>query len=77
MGKVVLVTGVAGDLWRRFALQLAESPDVDRVIGIDLSPPHGDHSAINFIRIDIRNPVIAKVIARAGRHSGAHHCRLQ
>ncbi|HMY08728.1 MAG TPA: NAD-dependent epimerase/dehydratase family protein [Marmoricola sp.] len=64
MGKVVLVTGVAGDLWRRFALQLAESPDVDRVIGIDLSPPHGDHSAINFIRIDIRNPVIAKVIAR-------------
>lgn len=64
MGKVVLVTGVAGDLGRRFALQLAESPDVDRVIGVDLSPPHGDHSAIHFIRLDIRNPVIAKVIAR-------------
>ena len=60
MGKVVLVTGVAGDLGRRFALQLAESPDVDRVIGVDLSPPHGDHSAIHFIRLDIRNPVIAK-----------------
>ncbi len=64
MGKVVLVTGVAGDLGRRFALELAESPEVDRVIGVDLSPPRGDHSAIHFIRIDIRNPVIAKVIAR-------------
>ena len=42
MGQVVLVTGVAGDLGRRFAAQLSRSPGVERVIGIDVVPPRGD-----------------------------------
>lgn len=64
MGRVVLVTGVARDLGRRFARQLAAAPDVDRVIGVDISPPRGDLGAVSFARADIRNPVIAKVIMR-------------
>ncbi len=64
MGQVVLVTGVAGDLGRRFAAQLSASPDVDRVIGIDTVPPRGDLGRADFVRADIRNPVIAKVIVR-------------
>ncbi|HET6167875.1 MAG TPA: NAD-dependent epimerase/dehydratase family protein [Marmoricola sp.] len=64
MGRVVLVTGVARDLGRRFARQLADAPDVDRVIGVDISPPRGDLGAVSFARADIRNPVIAKVILR-------------
>ncbi|MFL6106970.1 MAG: NAD-dependent epimerase/dehydratase family protein [Marmoricola sp.] len=64
MGRVVLVTGVARDLGRRFARQLAASPDVDRVIGVDVQPPRGDLGAVSFVRADIRNPVIAKVIMR-------------
>lgn len=64
MGRVVLVTGVARDLGRRFARQLADAPDVDRVIGVDISPPRGDLGAVSFARADIRNPVIAKIILR-------------
>jgi UDP-glucose 4-epimerase len=64
VGRVVLVTGVARDLGRRFARQLAAAPDVDRVIGVDISPPRGDMGAVSFARADIRNPVIAKVILR-------------
>lgn len=64
MGRVVLVTGVARDLGRRFARQLAAAPAVDRVIGVDVQPPRGDLGAVAFVRADIRNPVIAKVIMR-------------
>ena len=64
MGQVVLVTGVAGDIGRRFAAQLSTSPAVERVIGIDTVPPRGDLGQADFVRADIRNPVIAKVIVR-------------
>ena len=64
MGKVVLVTGVSRDLGRKFARTLAADPDVDRVIGVDVVPPQGDIGAVSFVRADIRNPVIAKVIAK-------------
>ncbi len=64
MGRVVLVTGVAGDLGRRFARRLAEHPAVERVIGVDVTPPRADIGAMQFMRADIRNPIIAKVIAR-------------
>lgn len=64
MGKVVLVTGVSRDLGRRFARTIAANPDVDRVIGVDAVPPRGDIGEVSFVRADIRNPVIAKVIAK-------------
>ena len=64
MGKVVLVTGVSRDLGRRFARRLAAEPDIDRVIGVDAVPPRDDIGDVAFVRADIRNPVIAKVIAK-------------
>ena len=64
MGRVVLVTGVSRELGRRFATALSTRPDVDRVVGVDVVPPRGDIARMQFVRADIRNPVIAKVIAR-------------
>ena len=63
-GRVVLVTGVSRDLGRRFARALAARPDVARVVGVDAVPPRGDIGDVSFVRADIRNPVIAKVIVK-------------
>ena len=63
-GRTVLVTGVSRDLGRGFARSLAADPTVDRVFGVDVTPPRGDLGDVTFVRADIRNPVIAKVIAR-------------
>jgi UDP-glucose 4-epimerase len=64
VGRVVLVTGVSRDLGRRFARTIAGDPAVRRVIGVDVIPPRGDLGNVSFIRADIRNPVIAKIIAK-------------
>ncbi|MCW2767348.1 MAG: NAD-dependent epimerase/dehydratase [Nocardioides sp.] len=63
-GRIVLVTGVSRDLGRRFARAVASDPSVARVIGVDVVPPRGDIGDVSFVRADIRNPVIAKVIAK-------------
>jgi UDP-glucose 4-epimerase len=63
MGRVVLVTGVSGGVGGRFARRVSDDPSVDRVIGVDVTPPRADLGAVSFVRADIRNPVIAKVIA--------------
>ncbi len=62
--RTVLVTGVSRDLGRRFARRIAAQPGVRRAIGVDVVPPRGDIGDVSFVRADIRNPVIAKVIAR-------------
>ncbi len=63
MGRIVLVTGVSGDIGGRFARRIAEDPAISRVIGVDVVPPRRDLGHVRFVRADIRNPVIAKIIA--------------
>lgn len=67
--SVVLVTGVSRHLGGRLAARLAEDPSIERVIGVDTVPPPRELAATlgrtEFVRADIRNPLIAKVIASA------------
>jgi UDP-glucose 4-epimerase len=63
MGRVVLVTGVADPLGFRAARLLVDDPGIERVVGVDVLPPRGDLGGVRFVRADIRNPVIAKVLA--------------
>ena len=60
--RVVLVTGVSRDLGARFARSLATDAAVE-VVGLDVIPPRHDLGSADFVRADIRSPVIAKVIA--------------
>ena len=72
MGQVVLVTGVSRYVGGRYARMLTEHPAVDRVIGVDVVPPPHPIGGAEFVRADIRNPIIAKVIAQAEVDTVAH-----
>jgi UDP-glucose 4-epimerase len=65
MAEVVLVTGVSRHLGGRFARLLTETPGIRRVIGVDVIPPARDIGTAEFVRADIRNPMIAKIITQA------------
>ena len=63
--RVVLVTGVSRYLGGKLASLLQADPSIEKVIGVDVVPPRGDLGRTEFVRADIRNPIIAKVIASA------------
>jgi UDP-glucose 4-epimerase len=69
--RTVLVTGVSRYLGGRFARALSADPQT-RVLGVDVIPPTHDLGAAVFIRADIRNPVIAKVIERESVDTVVH-----
>lgn len=65
----VLVTGVGGELGGRLLARLGTNPDLERVIGVDTVPPKPPllrrSGQAEFVRADIRNPLIAKIISTA------------
>ena len=65
MGRTVLVTGVSRYLGGRLAALLADDPGIARVIGVDVVAPTMALTGVDFVRADIRSPVIAKVLGEA------------
>ncbi len=65
--RVVLVTGASRYLGGYLVTRLAQNPLIDRVIAVDVKSPSKDMlrrmGRAEFIRADIRNPLIAKVIS--------------
>jgi UDP-glucose 4-epimerase len=64
--RVVLVTGACRFLGGYLTARLAQNPLIDKVIAVDAIPPSKDlqrrMGRAEFVRADIRNPFIAKVI---------------
>lgn len=72
MGKVVLVTGVARQLGGRFVRRVQRDPGVERVIAVDAVPPEHHLGEAEFVRADIRQPAIARVLAEHGVDTVVH-----
>jgi UDP-glucose 4-epimerase len=72
MTRTVLVTGVSRYLGGRMATILATDGRIDRVIGVDVVAPSSPIPGIEFVRADIRNPVIAKVLGEAAVDTVVH-----
>lgn len=59
--RVVLVTGVAGYWGSRVAALLVAGTDC-HVIGTDIDPPEEEIDGLDFIRADVRNPLLADLL---------------
>ncbi|MGK5111028.1 MULTISPECIES: NAD-dependent epimerase/dehydratase family protein [unclassified Geodermatophilus] len=73
---VVLVTGVSRWLGGALAAELARDPAIERVIGVDTVPPSPEVlrrlGRTEFVRADIRSPLIGKVITTASVDTVVH-----
>jgi UDP-glucose 4-epimerase len=58
----VLITGVSRFLGGHLARRLEADPDVGEIFGVDLEPPSIELQRTEFVRADIRNPLIVKVL---------------
>jgi UDP-glucose 4-epimerase len=63
LADVVLVTGVSRYLGGALARMLMQEKGISKVLGVDVIPPPHDLGGADFIRADIRNPMIGRVIA--------------
>jgi len=60
--RAILITGVSRPLGARLARSIADHDDVD-VIGIDVLPPKFDIGRARYVRADIRNAAIGRLIS--------------
>lgn len=79
MTRTVLVTGVSRHIGARVASVLAADPGIGRVIGVDTVPPPSltreggvTLGRTEFVRVDLRSPDIAQVIAAADIDTVVH-----
>lgn len=61
-GRRVLITGVSRFLGLRLAKRLEQDDEVELVVGVDLEEPPLPIKKLDFVRVDIRNPLIARVL---------------
>jgi len=59
----ILITGISGLLAAHLARELETSEDVGYIAGVDLNEPPIDLARTEYIRADIRSPLIHRVLA--------------
>lgn len=77
----VLVTGIASTLGGMLAAALEQVEAVTEVIGVDTEPPRRALRRTEFVRADLRSPLVARVIeasdvdtiVHVGTHTGPRH----
>jgi UDP-glucose 4-epimerase len=57
-----MITGISRHLAGKLAQRLEADPDVEYVVGVGLNEPEVDLERTEFVRADIRNPLILKVL---------------
>lgn len=70
--RVVVVTGVARDLAGRVVRRLADDPTIERVIGVDLVPPRHPMGRGEYVRADVRSPLLARLLTQASVDTVVH-----
>jgi UDP-glucose 4-epimerase len=58
----VLITGVSRFLGLRLAKRLENDDSIEQLVGVDLEEPPVPIKGMEFVRVDIRNPLVARVL---------------
>jgi UDP-glucose 4-epimerase len=72
MARRVLITGVSGYWGSELARRLERVPEISYVAGLDVRPPAADLRRTEFIRADIRNPLVSKLIPQTDVDTVVH-----
>lgn len=62
MGQRILLTGIRSHLAGELARRLEADPEVERIVGIDIEEADAPFERTEFVRADIRNPLVVKVL---------------
>ena len=68
----ILITGASRFLGSELARQLCAEPGIEHVVCVDSSSPSSDLGGAEFVRADIRNPLIAKILSSAAVDTVVH-----
>ena len=61
-GRRILITGISGGLAGKLARALEQREDVAEIIGVDVREPTEELTRTEFVRADIRNPLVARIV---------------
>ena len=68
----VLITGVSRFLGLRLAKRLEAAPNIELLVGVDVDDPPVSIVGLDFVRADIRSPLIARVLEATGIDTIVH-----
>jgi UDP-glucose 4-epimerase len=68
----VLVTGVSGTLAGRLCQRLEADESVTEIIGVDIREPRVELRRTEFVRADIRNALVSRIVSSSGVDTVVH-----
>lgn len=71
-GRRVLITGIAGTLAGRLAQQLEADDTVAEIIGVDVREPSVRLDRTEFVRADVRNPLVSRIVSSTAVDTVVH-----
>lgn len=71
-GRRVLVTGVANELGTMVAAALEQRDDIEEVIAVDTAEPLQPLVRTEFVRADLRNPLVGRIIEASAVDTVVH-----
>lgn len=71
-GRRIAIAGIAGPWGTELARRLARDPGVEQIIGIDTREPEADLERTELIEVDIRSPVLSRLLPSTGVDTVVH-----
>ncbi len=72
----VLITGISSTLAGRLAQQLEADPTITEIIGVDDREPTVQLERTEFVRADIRNPLVSRIVSTTAVDTVVHMATL-